>query len=238
MWVRRWSTSRLAQAGATGVLTCLLAMSAIASDAWDALVPAAEQQAPDPFEALTSEQLRALRVIVLARALAAAGRELPDEGRSALAQAHASLRSDGLHADGLLAQRDTLMAQRQRSAATVPFVDGHAAQWLGYVIPIRGSGQSDTEFMLVRSPSACSHATPAAANQVIHVSSALPVPVDGPGTQVLVEGVLRLQPREMTLQFIDGPVVMRSGYAISAARVTTTADHPLQSGVQLSKEVP
>ncbi len=208
-----WFARALAGALVAATTRCAAA-SAIE---WQDLRPAPQAGADNPFDALSDEQVEALRRLAVSREL---------EARAELTR---QLAAQGVDAEALLARRAQMIAQRRADAeSAVAALDGRAVRLAGYLVPTAsGSDGGITEFLLVPWVGACSHAERPPANQVVHVRPAQPYPGRGGYYEpVTVDGALRLRTESTPVFLGDGTVPVRSAYALDRAVVAPTPAAP------------
>lgn len=183
--------------------------------------PSSEAAESGAFDRLTSDQTELLREIVRARTVERIGVKLPDEGRARVAHAERTLAGEGVNVDGLLAERDAIIKRRTEAAESpVAVLDGGTIRIAGYVLPVAGNGRGVTEFLLVPWVGACSHAATPPPNQVVRVTVATPMAVEGVYAPVTIGGRLAVSPATRSLHFVDGRVDVRAVYAMEDANVS------------------
>lgn len=180
---------------------------------WSDLAPPAPA-IENPFEALSAEQLDALRTLLRHQAGASG---ITDAEADAL---RAGLAADGLDAEALFARRLEIMAERQAQAtATNAALTGRDVRLPGYVLPLEIRDRRATEFLLVPTVGACVHTPPPPANQLVHVRYPEGVEVDGLFTPVWIEGPLAASFSEQAVRYSDGQGRVAVSYAMDAAAV-------------------
>jgi hypothetical protein len=220
-----WFARALAGALVAATTRCAAA-SAIE---WQDLRPAPQAGADNPFDALSDEQVEALRRLVVSRELEARGLPPSAAPLQQRAELTRQLAAQGVDAEALLARRAQMIAQRRADAeSAVAALDGRAVRLAGYLVPTAsGSDGGITEFLLVPWVGACSHAERPPANQVVHVRPAQPYPGRGGYYEpVTVDGALRLRTESTPVFLGDGTVPVRSAYALDRAVVAPTPAAP------------
>ena len=82
------------------------------------------------------------------------------------------------------------MAQAQPNAPVVKKYDGKLVKVPGFVVPLEGTDDLTTEFLLVPFFGACVHVPPPASNQIIHVTFEEGVAVEFSSSPIWVTGVI------------------------------------------------
>ena len=206
-------------------LAAWLAAGAALADAAPQRIDWRELQAPatrenNPFAALTDEQSEALRELVVGRMRAARGAVATEAERQRRVDLGAQLSAQGIDADALLARRVDLISQRQSAAeAGVAALEGRAVRLDGYLLPAAVQGEHITEFLLVPSIGACSHMGTPPPNQTVRLRPAQPYRLDSSFQSVTVAGTLRLRVVHTSVYLVDGPMELRSSYAMDDAIV-------------------
>jgi hypothetical protein len=183
--------------------------------------PSSEVAESTAFDRLTSDQTELLREIVRARTFERMGVKLSDEGRVRMAQAERTLAGEGVNVDALLAERDAIIKRRTEAAESpVASLDGGVIRIAGYVLPVAVNDKGETEFLLVPWVGACSHAATPPPNQVVRVTAATPIAVEGPYAPVTVGGRLAVSATTRSLHLVDGTIGVRAVYAMEGATVS------------------
>lgn len=81
------------------------------------------------------------------------------------------------------------MAQLQPDAPVVDIYNGQRIKIPGFIVPLEGTAELTTEFLLVPFFGACIHVPPPASNQIVYVKMNEGVPVENLYDAVWVEGV-------------------------------------------------
>jgi len=187
---------------------------------WQDLRPAPVEDVDDPFAAMPDEQIEMLRLLVRAGVLEARGFPVTDDARRWRADLERKLTAQGVDVDALLARRDAIIAARRTAAeAGVAALDGQDIRLAGYLLPVAMLGDRVSEFLLVPTPGACSHASQPPPNQLVRVRPAQPQPATGPYAPASIRGTLRLRLEERSVHAIDGEITVTSTYAIDDAIV-------------------
>ncbi|MCW8109845.1 DUF3299 domain-containing protein [Alteromonas ponticola] len=82
------------------------------------------------------------------------------------------------------------MAQLQPNAPVVSKYDGQRVKIPGFVVPLEGTAELTTEFLLVPYFGACIHVPPPPSNQIVYVKFEQGVPIDNLSDAIWVTGVL------------------------------------------------
>lgn len=85
---------------------------------------------------------------------------------------------------------DSKMTQLQPDAPVVHKYDGMTVKIPGFVVPLEGTAELTTEFLLVPYFGACIHVPPPPSNQIVYVKFEKGVPVDNLYDAIWVTGVL------------------------------------------------
>lgn len=197
------------------------------SVSWKQLSPDAGRN-NDPFAALTEDQLLDVALVVRVRSLVSQ-EKLPEDGADAV-EAHEitkRLLEQDVDIDWLLAQRDAVRRMRKaRSQAVAKSVaaglDSQQILLAGYVIPLKRTKAGSTEFFLVPSVAACSHASPPPENQLVLVRSAKNIELSDRLTAARVVGALSARRQTRMLPGVDGPRRFTAGYLCETAVVETS----------------
>jgi uncharacterized protein len=208
------------------VVACVTALAVHAAHAeaprqigWDALtlrLSAAE----NPFATLTPEQLEWLADVAALRDRKGRGVTLTDKEIAIERAAATGLQRAGIDTDRLLAQRDAVAAkQRALATAVNPALDGQEVRLAGFLLPLEFTGKAVSEFLLVPWAGACIHTPPPPSNQVIHVKSAKPFPVQAMFDAVWVTGKLATKAGKLAVYITDGTSQVDAGYAMQASDV-------------------
>ena len=81
------------------------------------------------------------------------------------------------------------MAQLQPDAPVVDIYNGKRVKVPGFIVPLEGTAELTTEFLLVPFFGACIHVPPPPSNQIVHVKMNEGVPVENLYDAVWVEGI-------------------------------------------------
>ena len=84
---------------------------------------------------------------------------------------------------------DNKMAQLQPDAPVVTLYNNKRVKLPGFIVPLEGTAELTTEFLLVPFFGACIHVPPPASNQIVYVKMDEGVPVENLYDAVWVEGV-------------------------------------------------
>ncbi|MCL9775669.1 DUF3299 domain-containing protein [Vibrio methylphosphonaticus] len=143
------------------------------------------------------------------------------ETKKDLLELKATLKADGLNADGLLKLRAEYIQNEQRVAQAVTSdFDGQNVKIPGFLVPIEFSAPLvATEFLLVPTAGACIHLPPPAANQIVRVSYPQGYEVDTVQYPVWVEGVISSNLKTDNVYLVDGDADVTMGYQLNASSV-------------------
>ena len=183
---------------------------------WRDLLPA--KVVEDPFEKLSDQQLQELSDVVRVRTLLAQEKISPKASDvKDAAKTEQDLKKQGVDIEWLLSQRDRVRQLRAQQANTVePSLDGKHITLAGYVIPVRTTKGRLTEFLLLSSVDACSHATLPPPNQIVYVQLRDGIANVDRVKPVLVSGSIKTQSTTKKLLRGNGPTDITAAYAISA----------------------
>ena len=81
------------------------------------------------------------------------------------------------------------MAQLQPDVPVVDIYNGERVKVPGFIVPLEGTAELTTEFLLVPFFGACIHVPPPPSNQIVHVKMNEGVPVENLYDAVWVEGI-------------------------------------------------
>ena len=190
---------------------------------WDALAPAVEPF-DDPFLAMTLEQKRDLRDVLLSQEAETAGSGSL-ELRGAASAARSRLEAAGLDPDYLLDQRLVVMERRREEATgvTSTFLDQRVFLD-GFVLPLVWDGDRVVEFLLVPWVGACIHTPPPPPNQIVHVAFPEGLKLERRFEAVRLEGTMRHRPAEHALFLIDGSRQIPASYGLDGAALAGQPD--------------
>lgn len=186
---------------------------------WEDLVPQVEIY-NDPFLELTPEQKFDLIVVSRTRELQVGGADMTPEQAERLTNALKRLGKDQIDVDGLLALRGEIAAKRQRAMEAVnEDLNGQRVRLPGYVLPLEMDGLKVTEFLLVPYVGACIHEPVPPANQIVLVTYAQGIEVDGRFTPVWVQGKMITQLGTTKLNLVDGSADIPRSYTLNAEAI-------------------
>ena len=183
---------------------------------WKNLVPQVEIY-NDPFLELTPEQKLDLVVVSRTRQLQSEGVDITPEQTERLNNALKRLEKDHIDIDGLLALRGEIAAKRKHAMEAVnETLNEQQVRLAGYVLPLEMDGLKITEFLLVPYVGACIHEPVPPANQIVLVTFAQGIEVDGQFTPVWVQGKMSTQIGTTKLYLIDGNADIPRSYTLDA----------------------
>jgi hypothetical protein len=185
---------------------------------WQDLIPAI-QAFDEPFEELTEEQVKALILIALVRALLDMDKIDSSSPKFQDAKlAEQKLSEAGVDVDGLLAKWGEIRKLREaRTQAVVEELDGQRIRMPGYVLPLEFEGTHVIEFLLVPSVGACIHVPPPPPNQIVHVRVDKGMKDWGMFYPVWVTGEMSVQSSTQSLFLVDGSTDINIGYSMQSS---------------------
>ncbi len=201
---------------------------------WSDLVGPRAQTFEDPFAELTYQQLDQLRTIIRAKErLETLGLSHEDRAKSEakLAKAEAEIEQAGIDIDELLSQR-WATAERREAAATAanPALDGEIVTLAGFAIPAPRDPDGTAVAYLVPEPGACSHMPPPNPNQMVRARLADDWTPSATHEPVRLTGRLSISPSAHVVRVVDGPVEMKTSFAMDVTRVQTLGDFRRAAG--------
>jgi hypothetical protein len=187
---------------------------------WDDLVPA-EAEFDDPFTRLDEDTLYELSMVAGVRDRLEAGHEVDEKTLENYRKRVEGLESDGVDVDGLIAMRDQVTEERiAKTYLANKALDGKPVRIPGYLLPLEFDGDKVTEFLLVPYVGACIHTPPPPPNQIVHVKTEEAYTTDGGlYTPVWVNGLMKTEQTQSSLNFIDGSSDIPSSYALEARSI-------------------
>jgi hypothetical protein len=187
---------------------------------WDDLVPA-EAQFDDPFTKLDDDQLYQLGLVAEVRdALANDGNM--DEETMALYRLYVeTLEEAGIDIDGLIKIREQVVQERiAKTYMANRELEGKTVRIPGFLLPLEFDNDRVTEFFLVPYVGACIHTPPPPPNQIVYVRTEQGyTPEGGLYAPVWVNGLLKNERSESSLNYIDGSSNIPSSYSLNATTV-------------------
>jgi hypothetical protein len=227
----------------TGVLLAVLALSVAAQPAnpvsWPLLMDPEAQVYEDPYRDLTGPQMQKLMTLARIRQSLLSGGATAEEEESLKQKATAveeALRSEGLDASWILAQREVVAARRQRAAtATNSQLEGRQVELVGYFLNTTSLDTGETVVYLVPNRGVCMHLPAPTPNQVVRlVIEDMPDPV-GPCISAALRGRLSVEEAQHTIPSADGSTLMWSRWKMDVSEATTTGTLPDQTSTVESK---
>ena len=188
---------------------------------WTDLVPKGEPIV-DPLAKLNQDQRFDLEMILWARSLSAAERELePNRPGVEDAQKYEqNFAKAGIDINQLL---NDYKAFEEKIKARQKLVNhdlaGTDVRIAGYLLPLEFSETGEKDFLLVPYVGACVHVPPPPPNQIVFVRLAEKFLVKDLFTPVWIEGPLKTKQSSKALTLIDGTRDVSIGYHIDRARV-------------------
>jgi len=187
---------------------------------WDDLIPA-EAQFDDPFTKLDEDTLYELALVAQIRDRITAGSEIDDTTMANYRKRVDSLEEDGIDVDGLIAMRDEVTRDRvAKTQLANKALDGTQVRIPGYLLPLEFDDDKVIEFFLVPYVGACIHTPPPPPNQIVHVKTSEGYTFDGGlYTPVWVNGLMKNEKNESSLNYVDGSSEIPSSYTLEATTV-------------------
>ena len=188
---------------------------------WPDLVPKGEPIV-DPLAKLNQDQRFDLEMILWARSLSAAERELePNRPGVEDAQKYEqNFAKAGIDINQLLNDYKAFEEKiKERQNLVNNGLAGKDVRIAGYLLPLEFSETGDTDFLLVPYVGACVHVPPPPPNQIVFVRLAEKFIAKDLFTPVWVEGPLKTKQSSKALTLIDGTRDVSIGYHIDGAKV-------------------
>ena len=187
---------------------------------WDDLVPA-EAQFDDPFTKLDEDTLYELSLVAQVRDRIEAGKEVDEKTLANYKKRVEELEDDDIDVDGLFAIREQVAQERvAKTYLANKELDGKTVRMPGYLLPLEFDGDKVTEFFLVPYVGACIHTPPPPPNQIVHVKTSEAYTLDGGLYEpVWVNGLMKNEKTESSLNYVDGSSNIPSSYALEATTV-------------------
>ena len=193
--------------------------------AWSTLGPNNGMPFTDPFASLTYDQLTDLSYVVRVRRLIADERVDANgqDAKEAAALAR-ELKQQGVDIELLMTQRRHVRRIRELKVESVAMnvAAKHKDQRVtltGFVIPTKSEDGRLTEFFLVPTIAACSHADPPPPLLVVHVATEKGIAMPGKGRAVRVTGKVNAKATSGKAGNADGPVTIHAAYAITSPEI-------------------
>jgi hypothetical protein len=188
---------------------------------WTDLVPKGEPIV-DPLAKLNQDQRFDLEMILWARSLSAAERELePNRPGVEDAQKYEqNFAKAGIDINKLLTDYKAFEEKiKERQNLVNNGLAGKDVRIAGYLLPLEFSETGDTDFLLVPYVGACVHVPPPPPNQIVFVRLAEKFIAKDLFTPVWVQGPLKTKQSSKALTLIDGTRDVSIGYHIDGAKV-------------------
>lgn len=188
---------------------------------WTDLVPKGEPIV-DPLAKLNQDQRFDLEMILWARSLSAAERELePNRPGVEDAQKYEqNFAKAGIDINKLLTDYKAFEEKiKDRQKLVNNDLAGKDVRLAGYLLPLEFSETGDTDFLLVPYVGACVHVPPPPPNQIVFVRLAEKFIAKDLFTPVWVQGPLKTKQSSKALTLIDGTRDVSIGYHIDGAKV-------------------
>jgi len=187
---------------------------------WDDLVPA-EAEFDDAFTRLDEDTLYELTLVAGVRDRLEAGREVDEKTLANYRERVEDLENEGVDVDGLMAMREQITEERiAKTYLANEDLNGKSVRIPGYLLPLEFDGDKVTEFFLVPYVGACIHTPPPPPNQIVHVKTEEAYTTDGGlYTPVWVNGLMKTEQSQSSLNLVDGSSDIPSSYALEAISV-------------------
>lgn len=187
---------------------------------WDDLVPA-EAEFDDAFTRLDEDMLYELTLVAGVRDRLEAGREVDEKTLANYRERVEDLENEGVDVDGLMAMREQITEERiAKTYLANEDLNGKSVRIPGYLLPLEFDGDKVTEFFLVPYVGACIHTPPPPPNQIVHVKTEEAYTTDGGlYTPVWVNGLMKTEQSQSSLNLVDGSSDIPSSYALEAISV-------------------
>jgi hypothetical protein len=187
---------------------------------WDDLVPA-EAEFDDAFTKLDEDTIFELSMVAGVRDRLEAGQKVDENTLANYRKRVEGLEQDGVDVDGLIAMREQITEERiAKTYLANKELDGKSVRIPGYLLPLEFEGDRVSEFLLVPYVGACIHTPPPPPNQIVHVKTDDAYTTDGGlYTPVWVNGLMKTEQTQASLNFIDGASDIPSAYALEAISV-------------------
>ena len=187
---------------------------------WDDLVPA-EAEFDDAFTRLDEDTLYELTLVAGVRDRLEAGSEVDEKTLANYRERVEDLENGGVDVDGLMAMREQITEERiAKTYLANEDLNGKSVRIPGYLLPLEFDGDKVTEFFLVPYVGACIHTPPPPPNQIVHVKTEEAYTTDGGlYTPVWVNGLMKTEQSQSSLNLVDGASDIPSSYALEAISV-------------------
>lgn len=187
---------------------------------WDDLVPA-EAEFDDVFTRLDEDTLYELTLVAGVRDRLEAGGEVDEKTLADYRERVENLENEGVDVDGLMAMREQVTEERiAKTYLANEDLNGKLVRIPGYLLPLEFDGNKVTEFFLVPYVGACIHTPPPPPNQIVHVKIEEAYTTDGGlYTPVWVNGLMKTEQSQSSLNLVDGSSIVPSSYSLEAISV-------------------
>lgn len=187
---------------------------------WDDLVPP-EAEFDDVFTRLDEDTLYELTMVAGVRDRLKAGEEVDEKTLAYYRERVVELENEGVDVDGLMAMREQVTEERIAKTYLVnEDLNGELVRIPGYLLPLEFDGNKVTEFFLVPYVGACIHTPPPPPNQIVHVKIEEAYTTDGGlYTPVWVNGLMKTEQSQSSLNLVDGSSMIPSSYSLEAISV-------------------
>lgn len=187
---------------------------------WDDLVPA-KAEFDDAFTRLDEDTLYELTLVAGIRDRLEAGIEVDEKTIANYRERVEDLKNEGVDVDGLMAMREQITEERiAKTYLANENLNGKSVRIPGYLLPLEFDGDKVTEFFLVPYVGACIHTPPPPPNQIVHVKTEEAYTTDGGlYTPVWVNGLMKTEQSQSSLNLVDGSSDIPSSYALEAISV-------------------
>ncbi len=187
---------------------------------WDDLVPA-DAEFDDAFTKLDDDTVYELSLVARVRDRLEAGGEVDEKTLANYRERVEDLANEGVDVDGLIAMREQITEERiAKTYLANEDLNGKSVRIPGYLLPLEFDGDKVTEFFLVPYVGACIHTPPPPPNQIVHVKVEEAYTTDGGlYTPVWVNGLMKTEQSQSSLNLVDGSSRIPSSYALEAISV-------------------
>ena len=208
---------------------------------WKTLAPTEGAQFRDPFAELSRKQLQDLSYVARIRRLIDA-EKLPADGTTAVEAAGMAKRltNEGVDIPWLMAQRKRVGELRQKhvqalTKSIAKKLDDKHVQLTGFVLPLKGKDGLITEFYLLPTIAACSHASAPPSNQIVYVTSNEGIVLSSRKDAVRVVGKVKAKQTMRLVQSAGGPKEFIAGYTIISGQAEVISQTQQLSSNQTAK---
>lgn len=174
----------------------------------------------NPYDELTSDQVRAISTVSQIRARMNRESRIPESILEQLQIKENFLKKQGIDIDSVLEERDVYIEHRQKAMVAInSSLDGVKVRIPGYLLPLDFDGTLVMEFLLVPYVGACIHVPPPPPNQIVHVKLNKGFKTTGLYEPIFVEGHLLVENIEKEVYIADGSANIPMSYHIDSGTV-------------------